>query len=164
MKNLLLTITVLVAAVLFTGCSTTQPRPTVISNDDGVILIQAKAATGGIQYEGMSTVERIEAVYRNDLKISFAAAANKTLEMDKTHFVIVNPFTNHLKGFSLTTFKDIEQYCLADYKTDDELKGKCGYMRGTGLIRTQMKIIPMNDPSYLFSSIDAKEMLKELGE
>lgn len=163
MKTLIKTLLIgITSTLILSGCAgSSQPLPPkTTKTENGVILIQAKAPK--VADDSLSTKEKIALRYENDLRLSFKKASEYTLKNGYTHFVIVNRANNHLKGFPLTSFKDISDYCLADYRTDDELKGKCGFMRGVSKIRTQLKIIPVKNPSYLFSSIDASEMLEEI--
>lgn len=161
MKTILKTILAITTISILTGCAGSQPfAPKIEKSENGVISIKVK--TSSIETEGLSQKEKNYLEYSNDLKLSLQKAAEATLNSGNTHFIIINTNENQLQGFPINTFKDLNDYCLADYKTDKELKGKCSnFMAKAGKTSTNIKILTLKNPNYTIPAFDAKTTLQE---
>jgi len=149
MKKSLITTTLLLGTLLFTGCSTKEiePKTEIIETSKEEIIVSAK--------KNKQIDDDSELYYKDMIKRSMKKAGEETLKREKTHFALVSMRTNNLAGFPINTYKNLQRFCLSDLNSFecDSIKHKDS---------SNLKIILLSDLDYRIIAFNAKEVLEDI--
>jgi hypothetical protein len=173
MRNSVILLSLFILGLLFSGCAgkNSPTKDLVYEDKNGITNIELvmNVKQYNEDYSNKELKPGREKTYRRDidlLKRSLLAAANKTLEKNKSNFVILNPEINHLAGFHLTNYSDIKKFCFTKERQPNEIKLECKSILPKSIysITGSLKILPIDKTDYRIFSIDAKKIIEEINK
>lgn len=155
--------------LLFSGCAMKPyvPQDNVSVDKDGIINVEIVKNEKILREDEKTYKTYKDRNYRGNvdlIKRSLLISAQKTLEKNKTNFIILNPEMNHLNGFNLTTYSDIKEFCLRKDREPNKIKIICSSFLAQGMVSGSLKILPVDNTDYRIFSINANKIIEEINK